>query len=851
MPSTLSSPRTWQLPAAAVFATMASAIGLSRLIHPGAWVAVLLLISLVIGLAGVGLRYLGVPRALVALIQVLIVLLLLTALFAHDVAIGGVLPGPAALRELADRVSAGGSDLQNYSPPTPDTPDITALIAVCGSMFALCIEIVAVTCRRPVLTGAPILAVYLIPATRQPGGLSWLAFACAAAGYLVLVGTDGHERLGQWGRAVHHRSGRPALSGATNSGLTRRIAVSSILAALFIPLLIPATPQLFHIDAGSGGSGDSGGTIYLNQNVNIAQDLDTQSAIPLFEYRTDAPNPLREYFQQEVLTDFVGTEWEVSSTAVPMAPGTVAIPGLTDSGIKQTTVDVDVDVNGKFGFDTAPSPYATTNVSGLPDEQIDADTLTVYVNDGGEKPRTGAQYSTVSTELDPTPAQLENATSGDDALGKSYLTLPSGVGDLLKKDAEQITAGDTTPYQKAMALQDYFLANFKYTLTPKISGTGIAAIESFLQNKQGFCQQFAATMAAMARALGIPAVVAVGYTPGDVQPNGSYQVTTHDAHAWPMLYFDGIGWVQFEPTPSIVSTGRADTLPWTVATTQPTATASAGATASASAAPNATSSASKCLNGTTPNDRHLSVPGDTTSCGDQSSSSAAQPAAAFASWGPFGVIPRTFESWFLSGNPAQIAVKLLLLLLIIVAGLPGAARLRRWRRRRRLLRRAAAAGGPKPRLPERRDGEDGEAADESNSRDAMRAGAGYADPSAVSEARRELAFTAWEELREYAKDLGYGWSDSDTPRQLAGRLAVDAGFDRESEAAVGRVTTLVERAVYSPDPHIAPDEARSLPGDVSHVRNALGLAAGRAARLRAAVLPTSSLDHLPWHRKRH
>ena len=851
MPSTLSSPRTWQLPAAAVFATMASAIGLSRLIHPGSWVAVLLLFSLVIGLAGVGLRYLSVPRALIALVQALIVLVLLTVLFAHDTAIGGIVPGPGALRELAHKVSAGGSDLQDFSPPTPDTPNITALMAVLGSLFALCVEIIAVTCRRPVLTGAPILAIYLIPATRQPGGLSWLAFACAATGYLVLVGTDGHERLGQWGRAVHHRNGRPAaLAGATNSGLTRRIAVSSILAALFLPLLIPATPQLFHIDAGSGGNGPGGGTIYLNQSVNIAQDLDSQTASPLFEYRTNAPNPLREYFQQEVLTDFSGTEWQVSGTAVPMAPGTVAIPGLTDSGVAQDKVDVSVDVDGNFGFDAAPSPYATTNVTGLPDVEIDADTLTVYVNDVGAKARTGVHYSTVGTEVNPTPAQLQNATTGQDALGKNYLAVPSSVDSLLKTDAEQITAGATTPYQKAMALQSYFLTNFKYTLTPKISGTGIAAIESFLQDKQGFCQQFAATMAAMARTLGIPAVVAVGYTPGQQQANGSFQVTTHDAHAWPMLYFDGIGWIQFEPTPSIVSSGRAATLPWTVSTAQPTAAATAGATDTAPTAPNPTTTAGSCTSAA--NQHHLAVPGLTTNCGDQDTSSAAPAATPFASWGPFGVIPRTFERWFLSGNPAQIAVKLLLLLLIIVAGLPGAARLRRWRKRRRLLRRAAADGGPKPKAPDRSGGvDDGSADTEQNPRRPIGAGAGFADPSAMSEARRELAFTAWEELREYAKDLGYGWSDSDTPRQLAGRLAVDAGFDRESEAAVGRVTTLVERAVYSPDPHIAPDEARSLPGDVSHVRNSLGLAAGRAARLRAAVLPTSSLDHLPWHRKRH
>jgi hypothetical protein len=125
-------------------------------------------------------------------------------------------------------------------------------------------------------------------------------------------------------------------------------------------------------------------------------------------------------------------------------------------------------------------------------------------------------------------------------------------------------------------------------------------------------------------------------------------------------------------------------------------------------------------------------------------------------------------------------------------------------------------------------------------------------PSAVTTAaRRELAFAAWEELREYAQDLGYRWPESDTPRQLAGRLSAAADFDAESEAAVGRVTTLVERAVYSPDPHIGPDEARALPDDVNRVRGALGTAAGRAARLRAAVLPSSSLDNirLPWNRR--
>ncbi|HET9169635.1 MAG TPA: DUF3488 and transglutaminase-like domain-containing protein [Actinospica sp.] len=851
MPSALGSARSWQLPAAAVFATMASAVGLTRLIHSGPWFFALLLLASVIGGVGIGLRLVNVPRVLIVLAQAAAVIIVLTLLFAHDTAVGGIVPGPGAVRELLNRVSDGANELQQYSVPAPDTSNITALIAVCGAAFAFVIDIIAVTCRRPVIAGAPILAVYLIPATRQPGGYSWLAFACAAFGYLALVGTEGHERLGQWGRTVNQRNARASIVGATNSGLTRQIATWSILAALFLPLLIPATPQLFHFNGDGSGNGGGNGTIYLNQSVDIARDLQNPTPSKLFSYRTDAQDPQREYFAQEVLTQFNGTEWDPASTAVPAAPGEVAVPGLTNGSVARTTVHVSVDVDGNFAFSSAPSPYATTNVTKLPSVQIDQNTLTVYVNDGGNHSRQGLLYGTTSTEVTPTSAQLSEATVGQDSIAKSYLSLPASVKQLLKSDAEQITAGDVTPYQQAMALQEYFISQFKYTLTPKISGNGVTAIQSFLQTKQGFCQQFAATMAAMARALGIPAVVAIGYTPGQPQADGSFQVTTHDAHAWPLLYFDGIGWVQFEPTPSIVSTGRAEGQPWTRLQTQATSSAGAGATAPTAAQPTGSATASKCSNGE-PTLHHVAAdePGG---CGGNSAGAAA-PATAFASWGPFGVIPRTFESWFLSGNPVQIAVKLLLLLLVLVGATPAIARLRRRRKRRRLLRRGAANGGPKTKAPEQVAEENGAAGVPSP---AGLGGGGTATlvaPSAVSTAaRRELAFAAWEELREYAQDLGYRWPESDTPRQLSERLSAAAGFDAESEAAAGRVTTLVERAVYSPDPHIDPEEARALPGDVHRVRSALGTAAGRAARLRAAVLPSSSLDNirLPWYRKRH
>jgi hypothetical protein len=83
-------------------------------------------------------------------------------------------------------------------------------------------------------------------------------------------------------------------------------------------------------------------------------------------------------------------------------------------------------------------------------------------------------------------------------------------------------------------------------------GDGLGVIAKFLSVKSGYCVHFASTMAVMARLEGIPARVVVGYQPGErtvVGGRNVYEVTSDDLHAWPELFFDGIGWVRFEPTP--------------------------------------------------------------------------------------------------------------------------------------------------------------------------------------------------------------------------------------------------------------------------------------------------------------
>ena len=86
-------------------------------------------------------------------------------------------------------------------------------------------------------------------------------------------------------------------------------------------------------------------------------------------------------------------------------------------------------------------------------------------------------------------------------------------------------------------------------------GSGMEVIAKFLEVKQGYCIHFASAMTVMARSIGIPARMAVGFLPGipttnRIEGRNIFRVTTHELHTWPELYFEGVGWVRFEPTVS-------------------------------------------------------------------------------------------------------------------------------------------------------------------------------------------------------------------------------------------------------------------------------------------------------------
>lgn len=117
--------------------------------------------------------------------------------------------------------------------------------------------------------------------------------------------------------------------------------------------------------------------------------------------------------------------------------------------------------------------------------------------------------------------------------------------------ARKVTAGAKTDFEKAEMLQHAIENQAAYTLNPPALSTKEDAVEQFLfETKRGYCDLFGTAMAVCARAVGLPSRYAVGYSIGslDLDDAGYLTVRQRDAHAWAEIYFEGKGWVVFDPT---------------------------------------------------------------------------------------------------------------------------------------------------------------------------------------------------------------------------------------------------------------------------------------------------------------
>lgn len=131
-----------------------------------------------------------------------------------------------------------------------------------------------------------------------------------------------------------------------------------------------------------------------------------------------------------------------------------------------------------------------------------------------------------------------------------YLNLPSSVPARVKNLAVEIASQSTNDYDKVKAIESYLSQNYKYTLKPGSVPQGSDFVDYFLFDKKvGYCTYFASAMTILTRSLGLPARYVEGYVlPNSPTYGTTYQVTNNRAHAWVEVYFEGLGWIPFEPT---------------------------------------------------------------------------------------------------------------------------------------------------------------------------------------------------------------------------------------------------------------------------------------------------------------
>ncbi len=549
----------FRLTIASALATTAASFALIPVVQGGGWWWAGLGATLVAALVGTLTRVRKIPAVLCLLAGLVAECLYLNALFAGSQSWRGFIPTGRSLRAVGVLIRGATTEMAKYAPPVQARLGMSLVIAAGIAVTAVVTDLIAVRLQRPALAGLPLLVLFCVPLTTSAdthGFGSAFVFCLAMAGYLTLLAADGKSRLRVWGQIVrrydYDDDEAPPPDTRLIGAAGRRLGFTAVILAVCVPLLLPGLRH--HPLFGNSGTGHGGSApLSLPEPlVQLNRQLRAHSPQTVLTYHSTAQLP--PYLQVYVLGRLGTATWSLAppGRTVPLGSGPLPpVPGLR-TGSKAVTVLETISLGSTLtsapqtlAYLPLPYPSRTIQVNG--DWRVDDNTLTA-VTVGTRL--AGLQYSVSSLALDPSQATL-NQVTGPTAAVAGYLEYPQAFASL-RRLARHITVGAPTPYDKAVALQNWFRkpGNFTYTLKVSPSQTPDALINFLTKSKKGYCQQFAFGMAVLARLLNIPSRVVVGYTQGSPIGHGNWRVTTSDAHAWPELYFQGAGWLRFEPTPS-------------------------------------------------------------------------------------------------------------------------------------------------------------------------------------------------------------------------------------------------------------------------------------------------------------
>ena len=524
-------------------ALLAALLPLLSVITPGAWIAGVLLVSGAVLAAGFVARWWALPAFVVTLIEAAVWVGLVTGIFLRDAAIVFVVPTLHAFRLIPEYIGSAMQQIQTGVAPLPATPELSFCIVAAAGLVAIVVDHVVITARMPLAAAIALITVSLIPSLAVPGPFDVIGFVLLAVTILFLLRAETRTRY-QPPRAV-------PVAPSSTSAIAVSIGLVAVLVAVAATPLLPTPP--------SRASWGVGGTT-INASLDLGRDLRRPDPVTVLTMTTTAVGA--PYLRAATLSSFEDDVWKPDSTAVtPLEDGGDFGDADVDSGIPVTKTETTIHID-HLSARYLPVPYPATEVKDVGGGWLTMKSNRTVVSDGTTS-TSGADYIVTAEVPAPTQEQIEASTAHAGDAGT--IGVQDAIPSIIAEDAYKVTAGTTTDYDALLALQSWFRGpEFEYSLTAPVQegfdGSGVEAIADFLREKQGYCIHFASAFAIMARVLGMSSRVVVGYLPGTPDTSGVvngdpivYTVASTQLHAWPEVYFAGIGWVGFEPTKSLGS----------------------------------------------------------------------------------------------------------------------------------------------------------------------------------------------------------------------------------------------------------------------------------------------------------
>jgi transglutaminase-like putative cysteine protease len=537
--------------------TVAAVLGMHRLFADGSFRAPVLLQVVVAHVAMAAIRRWHLPfRAAVPLSIGLAALSIAWAQYPETTWL--LLPSPDTLSAVQADLDAAWGLFQQVQAPAPVEPGFVFALSVAVWLIAFVDDWGAF--RIGVSFEALLLPamLYLFSAVLGADGgrvPSAALFTATAMVFLLLHRTWRQEETAAW-VASRHQQARRAL-----------VYSGAVLVAMAVPAAATIGPRLPGANDDGllsllDGSDEDETRVVISPLVDIQSRLVEQSNLEVFTVRTNEtePRPPGAYWRLTALDNFDGQIWRSSyetDDADGELPRSVESTSATTRTVTQT---IEVQALAQIWLPAAYEPAAID--TGDTDVDYDPASSTLIVDRNAEN-SDGLQYTVTSEIPRWTEEQLRTASLDDvpNAIAERYLELPDDFSEQTTSLAQDLTQDAATAYDKARVMHDY-LREFEYSLEVQ-PGHDDQDLEQFLfQNRRGYCEQFAGAFAAMARSIGIPSRVVVGFTKGIQDPNEPtlYRVKGQHAHAWVELYFHGYGWVMFDPTPTRGAPGAEEWL---------------------------------------------------------------------------------------------------------------------------------------------------------------------------------------------------------------------------------------------------------------------------------------------------